>query len=70
VGIVLSSVAERKCASRLPVLAVKEGDGRPLRRIVVATDFSSPVTPRRGRGPREAGGRRVHLVHAFDIPPW
>jgi len=70
--IVLGSVAERTVRlAPCPVLAVKEGDpGGPLRRIVVATDFSEPGDHARdvGVGLAKQVGAEVHLVHAFDIP--
>jgi nucleotide-binding universal stress UspA family protein len=70
--IVLGSVAERTVRlAPCPVLAVKEGDpGGPLRRIVVATDFSEPGDHARDVGVALAKqvGAEVHLVHAFDIP--
>jgi nucleotide-binding universal stress UspA family protein len=70
--IVLGSVAERTVrVAPCPVLAVKEGDpGGPLRRIVIATDFSEPGDHARdvGVGLAKELGADVHLVHAFDIP--
>ena len=70
--IVLGSVAERTVrVAPCPVLAVKEGDpGGPLKRVVVATDFSKPGDHARDVGVSLAKelGAEVHLVHAFDIP--
>jgi nucleotide-binding universal stress UspA family protein len=70
--IVLGSVAERTVRlAPCPVLAVKDGDpGGPLRRIVVATDFSEPGDHARDVGVSLAKevGAEVHLIHAFDIP--
>jgi nucleotide-binding universal stress UspA family protein len=70
--IVLGSVAERTVRhAPCPVLAVKEGDpGGALRRLVVATDFSTSGDHARDVGVSLAKqlGAEVHLVHAFDIP--
>jgi nucleotide-binding universal stress UspA family protein len=70
--VVLGSVAERTVRlAPCPVLTVKEGDtGGPLRRIVVATDFSVPGDHARDVGVSLAKqlGAEVHLVHAFDVP--
>jgi nucleotide-binding universal stress UspA family protein len=70
--IVLGSVAERTVRlAPCPVLAVKEGDpGGPLKRVLVATDFSKPGDHARDVGVALAKqvGADVHLVHAFDIP--
>jgi nucleotide-binding universal stress UspA family protein len=70
--VVLGSVAERTVRlAPCPVLTVKEDDaGAELRRIVVATDFSTPGEHALGVGVSLAKqlGAEVHVVHAFDIP--
>jgi nucleotide-binding universal stress UspA family protein len=70
--VVLGSVAERTVRhAPCPVLTVKENDtGAPIRRIVLATDFSAPSEHAREAGVALARhlGAEVHLVHAFDVP--
>ncbi len=70
--VVLGSVAERTVRlAPCPVLAVKESDtGGALRRIVIATDFSTAGEHARQVGASLARqlGADVHLVHAFDVP--
>jgi nucleotide-binding universal stress UspA family protein len=70
--VLLGSIAERVVRlAPCPVLTVKAGDrGAPLRRLVVATDFSAPAESARDVGVSLAKqfGAALHLVHAFDLP--
>jgi nucleotide-binding universal stress UspA family protein len=70
--VLLGSIAERVVRlAPCPVLTVKDDDrDAPLRRIVVATDFSAPAERACDVGVSLAKqlGAALHLVHAFDLP--
>lgn len=74
--LLLGSTAERVVQhSELPVLSVHATDGtaaRPVRHVLLPTDFSDDARLAREaalRVFRLGEGARVHLLHAFHLPP-
>lgn len=67
----LGSVAERTLrTSECPVMAVKESQGGPIAKILIATDFSDHAERAVDAGADWAKklGAELHVAHAFDLP--